>query len=153
MWTESAKDQIFKLNKYSTLHAFAEKNFANKRIYGINQKTHISLLKRLTIKYKWIKQTKTGTKYAISLFRRGLEATSKKVKKSYLRRLAVLSYLKIEYDYEQYLFWKQYLAESSVIWACRTGCYEYIADSRTVVTWKDEFGRYNAERLVNVISS
>ena len=37
----------------------------------------------------------TGTKYAISLFRRGLEATSKKVKKSYLKRLPFLSYLKI----------------------------------------------------------
>lgn len=145
MSTESAKDKIFTLNKYCALHTFAQKNFANKRIYGINQKSHFSLLKRLTIKYKWIKQTKTGTKYAISLFRRGLEATSKKGKKSYLRRLAFLSYLKLEYDDEQYLFWKQYLAESSVIWACRTGCYEYIADSRKVVTWKDKFVRYNAE--------
>ena len=70
----------------------------------LTKKVIFSLLKRLTIKYKWIKQTKTGTKYAISLFRRGLEATSKKVKKSYLRRLAFLSYLKIEYDDEQYLF-------------------------------------------------
>ena len=39
---ESAKDKIFTLNKYCALHTFAQKNFANKRIYEINLKDKLS---------------------------------------------------------------------------------------------------------------
>ena len=35
MWRESAKDKVFKLKKYSALHAFVQ-NTANKRIYAVN---------------------------------------------------------------------------------------------------------------------